>query len=77
MISVPRIVGKVAYGMLVIYLCLMLVGGLFGTIYWFFTDSSKIGQFAFNFVVGLVGLTGLSYVVRREREKDNMLDKSS
>ena len=76
MIIVPRIVGRIAYALLVIYLCLMLVGGLFGMIFWSFADGSKVEQFAANFVVGLIGLIGLSHVVRREKEKDNMLDKS-
>ena len=73
MIRVPPIVGKIAYALLVIYLCIQMVGGLFGTIYWSFADSSHVGQFAFNFAVGLIGLTGLFY----RKEKDNMLDKSS
>ena len=55
--GVIRIVGRIAYGLLVVYLCLMLAGGLF----------------AFNFVVGLIGLIGLFY----RKETDNMLDKSS
>jgi len=71
--SVPPIVGKIAYGLLVVYLCLMLAGGLFGMIYWFFANPSKLAQFAFNFAVGLIGLIGLFH----RKEKDNMLDKSS
>ena len=57
--SVPPIVGKIAYGLLVVYLCIMFAGGLFSMIYWLFADHSKLAQFAFNFLVGLIGLIGL------------------
>ena len=71
--SVIRIIGRIAYGLLVVYLCLMLAGGLIGTIIWSFADVSKLGQFVFNFAVGLIGLIGLFY----RKDKDDMLDKSS
>jgi len=56
---------------LVVYLCIMFAGGLFGMIYWFFADPSKLAQFAFNFAVGLIGLISLFY----RNENDNMIAK--
>jgi len=71
--SVITIVGSLAYGLLVVYLCVMFAGGLFSMIYWFFVDPSKLAQFAFNCAVGLIGLIGLFY----RKENNNIIDKSS